>query len=115
MRGNIFIAIPLENVNDLVPIDRYNYEVENLEKETIIHQPTWAEIGLRNKQMYGVVLEKKYQGKMYHIFELGASWLKGEVSILMALGKGKAAPAFALLEAAEVHTFNWDVNTNELV
>jgi hypothetical protein len=113
MRGNIFLAVPVENVNDLVPIDRYNYQEQISEEETVTHHPTWAEMGARNKRKYGAVLEKKYLGKVYHIFEIGASWLNGEVSTLIALGNGKAAPAFTLLEAAEVRTFNWDVDPNE--
>jgi len=42
---------------------------------------------------------------VFHVYELTASWKEGEVSALLALGAGLAAPSYTLMTAEEAKAF----------
>ena len=62
-------------------------------------------LGERNKAAYGEVIVVTVGEDVFHVYELTASWKEGEVSALLALGAGLAAPSYTLMTAAEAKAF----------
>jgi hypothetical protein len=114
MNGNVFISVPQAGIYNELPasITSYDwvetvYDAENPEAEptTVNHHPTWDRLGERNKAAYGEVIVVTVGEDVFHVYELTASWKEGEVSALLALGAGLAAPSYTLMTAAEAKAF----------
>jgi len=114
MNGNVFISVPQADIYNELPasITSYDwvetvYDAENPEAEptTVNHHPTWDSLGERNKAAYGEVIVVTVGEDVFHVYELTASWKEGEVSALLALGAGLAAPSYTLMTAEEAKAF----------
>ena len=108
MRGNLYISIPAADKDNALPssITRYDWtestynEEGEVESTSTIH-PTWEQYG------------EKYQGQFgspvvvgdHIVYEMEASWQDSEVSALIALGSGKAAPNYTLMTGDEARQF----------
>ena len=114
-RGNIFILIHADNLNDEPPSktkDRYTW-VENVFDTdgeitgTITNVPTWAMLSTRYEQTFGVRRNNIYtaDGQTYHLIEFETSFVKGEVQQLLAIGNPGNFPHGAILSAAEAAAF----------
>lgn len=117
MKGNIFISVPAADKDNQLPaaITRYDW-VENtyneegeVESSTTIH-PTWEQFGSRNSGLFGSPVTV---GDVV-VYEMEASWLEGEVSALLALGNGQAAPNYTVHTNAEVRAFIQENTPSEL-
>lgn len=117
MKGNIYISVPASDISNELPaaITRYDW-VENtyneegeVESSTTIH-PTWEQFGNRNSGLFGSPVTV---GDVV-VYEMEASWLEGEVSALLALGNGQAAPNYTVHTNAEVRAFIQENTPSEL-
>lgn len=108
MRGNVYISIPSADNNKALPSaitkydwNEYTYDDEGAVDTTTLVHPTWAQYG------------EKYQGEFgapvvagdHIVYEMEASWKDSEVSALVALGSGKAAPNYTVMTASEARAF----------
>ena len=108
MRGNIYISIPTADIDNALPsaITRYDWtestynEEGEVESTSTIH-PTWAQYGEKYKGQFGAPV---IVGD-HIVYEIEASWQDSEVSALVALGKGKAAPNYTIMTASEARAF----------
>lgn len=117
MKGNIYISVPASDISNELPaaITRYDW-VENtyneegeVESSTTIH-PTWEQFGSRNSGLFGSPVSVAD----VVVYEMEASWLEGEVSALLALGNGQAAPNYTVHTNAEVRAFIQENTPSEL-
>ena len=112
MRGNIYISVPAGDSAKALPVSITRYDwVENtyneegeLESTTAIH-PTWEQYGDKYKADFGAPVTVTVGSKDFIVYELIASWKDSEVSALLALGKGKAAPKYTVMTAEEARAF----------
>ena len=112
MRGNIYISIPAADKENALPagITRYDWneytytDEGKIESTTLVH-PTWAQYGEKYAADFGAVVSVTIKKKEYLVFEMTASWKDSEVSALLALGKGKAAPIFSVMNNEEARAF----------
>jgi hypothetical protein len=108
MRGNVYISIPASDKDNALPsvITKYDWtevaynDEGEVESTSTIH-PTWAQYGEKYKGQFGapVVVGD------HIVYEIEASWQDSEVSALVALGKGKAAPNYTIMTASEARAF----------
>ena len=108
MRGNVYISIPAADIDNALPsvITKYDWtestynEEGEVESTSTIH-PTWAQYGEKYKGQFGapVVVGD------HIVYEIEASWQDSEVSALVALGSGKAAPNYTIMTASEARAF----------
>ena len=108
MRGNVYISIPAADNDNALPsaITRYDWtestynDEGEVESTSTIH-PTWAQYGEKYKGQFGapVVVGD------HIVYEMEASWQDSEVSALVALGNGKAAPNYTIMTASEARAF----------
>ena len=108
MRGNVYISIPTADIDNALPsaITRYDWTESTYNEEgevvstTTIH-PTWEQYGEKYKGQFGapVVVGD------HIVYEIEASWQDSEVSALVALGSGKAAPNYTIMTASEARAF----------
>ena len=112
MRGNVYISIPAADKAKALPssITRYDWneytynEEGEVETTTTIH-PTWAEYGEKYKADFGAAVSVSVKDVEFIVYEITASWKDSEVSALLALGKGKAAPKYTVMIAEEARQF----------
>jgi len=112
MRGNVYISIPAADKAKALPssITRYDWneytynEEGEVETTTLVH-PTWAEYGEKYKADFGAAVSVSVKDVEYIVYEITASWKDSEVSALLALGKGKAAPKYTVMTAEEARAF----------
>jgi len=112
MRGNVYISIPAADIAKALPssITRYDWneytynEEGEVEKTTKVH-PTWAQYGEKYKADFGAAVSVSVKDVEYIVYEITASWKDSEVSALLALGKGKAAPKYTVMTAEEARQF----------
>ena len=112
MRGNVYISIPAADKAKALPssITRYDWneytynEEGEVEKTTKVH-PTWAQYGEKYQADFGAPVTVSVSDVDYIVYEITASWKDSEVSALLALGKGKAAPKYTVMTAEEARTF----------
>jgi len=108
MRGNVYISIPTADIANALPsvITRYDWtestynEDGEVESTSTIH-PTWEQYGAKYQGQFGSPVSVGD----HTIFELEASWQDSEISALIALGSGKAAPNYTLMNASEARSF----------
>ena len=112
MRGNVYISIPAADIAKALPssITRYDWneytynEEGEVEKTTKVH-PTWAQYGEKYKADFGAAVSVSVKDVEFIVYEITASWKDSEVSALLALGKGKAAPKYTVMTAEEARQF----------
>ena len=112
MRGNVYISIPAADKDNALPssITRYDWNTYTYDDEgavdttTLVH-PTWAQYGEKYKADFGAAVSVSVKDVEYIVYEITASWKDSEVSALLALGKGKAAPKYTVMTAEEARTF----------
>jgi hypothetical protein len=108
MRGNVYISIPASDNDNALPsaITRYDWneytynDEGEVETTTTIH-PTWAQYGEKYKADFGAAV---VVGE-HIVYEITASWKDSEVSALLALGSGLAAPNYTVMTAEEARAF----------
>jgi hypothetical protein len=108
MRGNVYISIPAADKDNALPsaITRYDWtesiynDEGEVETTTTIH-PTWSQYGEKYKADFGAAV---VVGE-HIIYEITASWKDSEVSALLALGSGLAAPNYTVMTAEEARAF----------
>jgi hypothetical protein len=108
MKGNIYISVPKADINNELPaaITRYDWTESTYNEEgevvstTTIH-PTWEQFGSRYSGLFGSPVSVSD----VVVYEMEASWLNSEVSALIALGEGQAAPSYTVYTAAEARQF----------
>ena len=112
MRGNVYISIPAADKAKALPssITRYDWNESTyndegeVESTTNVH-PTWAQYGEKYKADFGAAVSVSVKDVEYIVYEITASWKDSEVSALLALGKGKAAPKYTVMTAEEARAF----------
>jgi hypothetical protein len=112
MRGNVYISIPAADNANALPsaITRYDWNTYTYDDEgavdttTLVH-PTWAQYGEKYKADFGAAVSVSVSDVEYIVYEITASWKDSEVSALLALGKGKAAPKYTVMTAEEARAF----------
>ena len=112
MRGNVYISIPAADNAKALPssITRYDWtestfnDEGEVESTTTIH-PTWEQYGEKYKADFGAPVTVSVSDVDYIVYEITASWKDSEVSALLALGKGKAAPKYTVMTAEEARAF----------
>ena len=112
MRGNVYISIPAADKAKALPssITRYDWNESTyndegeVESTTLVH-PTWAQYGEKYKADFGAPVTISVSDVEYIVYEITASWKDSEVSALLALGKGKAAPKYTVMTAEEARAF----------
>ena len=112
MRGNVYISIPAADKTKALPssITRYDWtestfnDEGEVESTTTIH-PTWEQYGEKYKADFGAPVTVSVSDVEYIVYEITASWKDSEVSALLALGKGKAAPKYTVMTAEEARAF----------
>ena len=112
MRGNIYISLPAGDSAKAIPVSITRYDwVENtyneegeVESSNTVH-PTWEQYGDKYKADFGAPVTVTVGSKDFIVYELIASWKDSEVSALLALGKGKAAPKYTVMTAEEARAF----------
>ena len=112
MRGNIYISIPAADKENALPAgitrydwNEYTYTDKGEIKSTTLVHPTWAQYGEKYAADFGAVVSVTIKKKEYLVFEMTASWKNSEVSALLALGKGKAAPTYTVYTSEEARAF----------
>ena len=108
MRGNVYISIPTADIDNALPsvITKYDWtestydEEGEVESTSTIH-PTWAQYGEKYKGQFGSPVTVGD----HIVYEIEASWQDSEVSALVALGSGKAAPNYTIMTASEARAF----------
>jgi len=112
MRGNVYISIPASDNDNALPsaITRYDWseytynEEGEVETTTTIH-PTWSQYGEKYKADFGAAVVVGVNDVEYIVYEITASWKDSEVSALLALGSGLAAPNYTVMTAEEARAF----------
>ena len=112
MRGNVYISIPAADKAKALPssITRYDWneytynDEGEVESTTKVH-PTWAQYGEKYKADFGAAVSVSVKDVEFIVYEITASWKDSEVSALLALGKGKAAPKYTVMTAEEARAF----------
>jgi hypothetical protein len=112
MRGNVYISIPAADKDNALPsaITRYDWtevaynDEGEVESTTKVH-PTWAQYGEKYKADFGAAVSVSVNDVEFIVYEITASWKESEVSALLALGKGKAAPKYTVMTAEEARAF----------
>ena len=115
MRGNVYISIPAADNANALPsaITRYDWNTYTYDDEgavdttTLVH-PTWAEYGEKYKADFGAPVTVSVSDDEFIVYEITASWKDSEVSALIALGNGQAAPNYTVMTAEEARAFITD-------
>lgn len=106
MKGNIFISVPNTDLDQNLPISRYDWTENTYTEEgkidaTTSVNPTWNQYGVRYAPQYGTPV----LAGSHTVYEMDASWKESEVSLLIALGSGLSAPNYTLMTNAEAREF----------
>jgi len=112
MRGNVYISIPAADNANALPsaITRYDWNTYTYDDEgavdttTLVH-PTWAQYGEKYKADFGAPVTVSVSDVEFIVYEITASWKDSEVSALIALGNGQAAPNYTVMTAEEARAF----------
>jgi hypothetical protein len=112
MRGNVYISIPAADKDNALPsaITRYDWNTYTYDDEgavdttTLVH-PTWAQYGEKYKADFGAAVSVSVSDVEFIVYEITASWKDSEVSALIALGNGQAAPNYTVMTAEEARAF----------
>ena len=118
MRGNVFLCLDNTTFNKLIPNELVGtYGIPEYDEEGIqngVTHPTFKELGEYNRRKFGYNPMVKIGASKFYIVELEASWLNGELSSLLKLGKNKAYPKNCLMTRTEAAQFIQDNQTNDV-
>ena len=117
MRGNVYMCLDNTTFNKLIPTELVaKYGIPEYDEEGIqngVIHPTFKELGEYNRRKFGANPMVKIGNAKFYIIELEASWLDGELSALLKLGKNKAYPKNCLMTRPEAAKFIRD-NANDI-
>jgi hypothetical protein len=103
--------------NKLIPTELVaTYGIPEYDEEGVqngVIHPTFKELGEYNRRKFGYVPMVKIGNAKFYIVELEASWINGELSALLKLGKNKAYPKNCLMTRSEAAKFIRD-NANDV-
>ena len=105
MKGNIFMCLNKATYEGNIPAGlkasyaRRTYDEDGV--QTAILDTTFKEVVADNLYKYGGEVEIDVSGTAYFLVELDASWITGEVSLLLELGDGLSYPNNCLLTNSE--------------
>ena len=109
MRGNVYMCLDNTTFNKLIPTELVStYGIPEYDEEGVqngVIHPTFKELGEYNRRKFGDNPMVKIGKAKYYIIELEASWLDGELSALLDLGKGKEYPNNCLMTRTEASQF----------
>ena len=109
MRGNVFLCLDNTTFNKLIPNELVGiYGIPEYDEEGIqngVTHPTFKELGEYNRRKFGHNPMVKIGKAKFYIIQLEASWLNGELSSLLNLGKNKAYPKNCLMTRSEASIF----------
>ena len=112
MRGNVFLCLDNTTFNKLIPNELVGtYGIPEYDEEGIqngVTHPTFKELGEYNRRKFGHNPMVKIGKAKFYIIQLEASWLNGELSSLLNLGKNKAYPKNSLMTRTEAAKFIQD-------
>jgi len=89
------------------------YDEEGVQNGVI--KPTFKELGEYNRRKFGANPMVKIGKAKYYIIELEASWVNGELSALLDLGKGKKYPNNCLMTRTEAAKFIRDNSDDSII
>jgi hypothetical protein len=117
MRGNVYMCLDNTTFNKLIPTELVaTYGIPEYDEEGVqngVIHPTFKELGEYNRRKFGANPMVKIGNAKFYIIELEASWLDGELSALLKLGKNKAYPKNCLMTRSEAAKFIRD-NSNDI-
>ena len=109
MRGNVYMCLDNTTFNKLIPTELVaKYGIPEYDEEGVqngVIHPTFKELGEYNRRKFDSVTIIKIGNAKLHIVELEKSWLDGELSELLDLGKGKEYPNNCLMTRTEAAKF----------
>ena len=109
MRGNVYLSLDTKTFKGLIPEELMKtYGIPQYDEEGIqngVIKPTFEELGEYNRRKFGANPVVKIGKTKYHIIQLEASWVSGELSALLDLGKGKEYPNNCLMTRTEASQF----------
>jgi len=105
--------------NKLIPTELVaTYGIPEYDEEGVqngVIHPTFKELGQYNKRKFGYVPMVKIGNTKFYIVELEASWINGELSALLKLGKNKAYPKNCLMTRTEAAKFIRDNSDDSII
>jgi hypothetical protein len=109
MRGNVYMCLDNTTFNKLIPTELVaTYGIPEYDEEGVqngVIHPTFKELGQYNRRKFGANPMVKIGNAKFYIIQLEASWVNGEVSALLDLGKGKEYPSNCLMTGTEASIF----------
>ena len=109
MRGNVYLSLDTKTFKGLIPEELMKtYGIPEYDEEGIqngVIHPTFKELGEYNRRKFGANPVVEIGKAKYHIIQLEASWVSGELSALLDLGKGKEYPSNCLMTGTEAAQF----------
>ena len=109
MRGNVYLSLDTKTFKGLIPEELMKtYGIPQYDEEGIqngVIKPTFEELGEYNRRKFGANPMVKIGKAKFYIIQLEASWLDGELSALLKLGKNKAYPKNCLMTRSEASKF----------
>ena len=118
MRGNVFLCLDNTTFNKLMPKELVGtYGIPEYDEEGIqngVTHPTFKELGEYNRRKFGHNPMVKIGKAKFYIIQLEASWLNGELSSLLNLGKNKAYPKNCLMTRSEASIFLSEHQSDEI-
>ena len=109
MRGNVYLSLDTKTFKGLIPEELMKtYGIPQYDEEGIqngVIKPTFEELGKYNRRKFGANPVVKIGKAKFHIIELEASWVSGELSALLKLGKDKKYPNNCLMTRTEASKF----------
>ena len=109
MRGNVYLSLDTKTFKGLIPEELMKtYGIPQYDEEGIqngVIKPTFEELGEYNRRKFGANPVVEIGKTKYHIIQLEASWVSGELSALLDLGKGKEYPNNCLMTRTEAAQF----------
>ena len=109
MRGNVYMCLDNTTFNKLIPTELVaTYGIPEYDEEGIqngVKHPTFKELGEYNRRNLGDNPMVKIGKAKFFIIKLEASWVNGEISALLDLGKGEKYPSNCLMTRTEASKF----------
>lgn len=119
MRGNVYMCLDNTTFNKLIPTELVaKYKIPEYDEEGVqngVIHPTFKELGQYNKRKFGYVPMVKIGNAKFYIVELEASWINGELSALLNLGKNKQYPNNCLMTRTEAAKFIRDNSDDSII
>ena len=109
MRGNVYMCLDNTTFKGLIPEELMKtYGIPQYDEEGVqngVIKPTFEELGEYNRRKFGANPVVKIGKAKFHIIQLEASWVSGELSALLDLGKDKKYPNNCLMTRTEASQF----------